>query len=182
MTLHTRQSAWIGTHTTTLEMLGAPDTPPQPLGADIHLTRARRPSTDFYRYLYDGVGRDFAWVGRLLMPDTELEVLLADPRVGVHVLYIGGCPAGFFELDGRVHEQVELKYFGLFPPFHGKGLGRALLQHCLALAWAMKPRRVWLHTCDLDHPAALPTYTRAGFQIISEQMVYEPNPDWHLPR
>ena len=30
-------------------------------------------------------------------------------------------------------------------------------------AWAMAPTRVWLHTCTLDHPNAVPNYRARGF-------------------
>jgi hypothetical protein len=33
----------------------------------------------------------------------------------------------------------------------------------LAFAWRKDVRRVWVHTCTLDHPAALPFYRRHGF-------------------
>src|SRR5438128_213916 len=31
------------------------------------------------------------------------------------------------------------------------------------------PHRLWLHTCDLDHSAALPNYLKAGFTICKER-------------
>jgi len=30
-------------------------------------------------------------------------------------------------------------------------------------AWSLRPRRVWLHTCTLDHPHALANYMARGF-------------------
>ena len=62
-------------------------------------------------------------------------------------------------------------YFGLFPAFIGKGLGKYLLAWALDRAWSFNPRRVWVHTCDLDHPAALPNYLRAGFTVYDETVV-----------
>ena len=29
----------------------------------------------------------------------------------------------------------------------------------------MQPRRVWVHTCDLDHPNALVNYQARGFSV-----------------
>ena len=48
--------------------------------------------------------------------------------------------------------DIEISFFGVTQEMIGKGAGRALLQHCLPLAWERKPQRVWLHTCTSDHP------------------------------
>ncbi len=65
----------------------------------------------------------------------------------------------------RVPEDgsVEIAYFGLFPNAIGQGLGKHLLSCAVRDAWALGPSRVWLHTCTLDHPAALPNYKKRGF-------------------
>jgi hypothetical protein len=60
-------------------------------------------------------------------------------------------------------DSVEIAYFGLAPDAIGQGLGKHLLSYAVLDAWGMKPKRVWLHTCTLDHPAALPNYLARGF-------------------
>jgi GNAT superfamily N-acetyltransferase len=67
------------------------------------------------------------------------------------------------ELDFRVEGTCELSYFGLVPEVTGKGNGGWLMGHALALAWRAGVERVWVHTCTLDHPAALGFYQRHGF-------------------
>ena len=32
-------------------------------------------------------------------------------------------------------------------------------------AWELATDRVWVHTCTLDHPSALPNYRARGFRI-----------------
>ena len=61
---------------------------------------------------------------------------------------------------------IEIAIFGLAPQFIGRGLGGALLTHALEEAWGSRPQRVWLHTCTLDHPAALPNYLARGLTIF----------------
>ncbi|MCA9225936.1 MAG: GNAT family N-acetyltransferase [Planctomycetales bacterium] len=124
-----------------------------------------------YRWLYNSVGGDWNWGDRNRMAEHELAAILADPLVEVHVLHVDGEPAGFAELDRRQPNEVELAYFGLFPAFIGRGLGKAFLEWTVNQAWTTTPDRVWLHTCDLDHPAALNNYLRAGFEIFDERMV-----------
>jgi GNAT superfamily N-acetyltransferase len=130
-----------------------------------------RPSLNYYRELYDAVGRDWYWVDRLVMPDSELSAILGDPRVEVHLLKVGGRPAGYAELDRRIEEQIELAYFGLLPEYIGKGLGKYLLSWAVWKAWSYRPSRVWVHTCALDHPGALGLYQRGGFRIYDERFV-----------
>lgn len=138
--------------------------PPFPDGATV--TRLARPSVPFYRYLYDTVGRDWVWWLRRTVPDEEIAGLLARPDISIHVLYQGGEPAGFYELERRGGEAgTNLAYFGLMPHAIGQGLGRALLRHAIDAAWADKPRAVTVNTCTADHPRALPNYVDAGFRI-----------------
>jgi GNAT superfamily N-acetyltransferase len=75
------------------------------------------------------------------------------------------------ELDRRVDGEVEIAYFGLMPDYIGRGLGPALLGWALERAWSYRPRRVWLHTCSLDHPKALAVYRRAGFEVYDREAV-----------
>ncbi len=113
------------------------------------------------------------------MPDEQLQAILRDDRVEVFVLSVAGELAGYSELDRRVESDIELAYFGLFPNFIGQGLGRFLLDWTLRTAWSRRPRRVWVHTCDLDHPAALPTYLKAGFRAYDEQIIEQFVPGEH---
>jgi GNAT superfamily N-acetyltransferase len=89
----------------------------------------------------------------------------------MHVLHVDGTPAGFAELDRRQPDEVELVQFGLMAPFIGQGLGKWFLQWAIDKAWSYQPKRFWLHTCTLDHPAALPNYTKAGFVLSKQAMI-----------
>ena len=118
----------------------------------VTVERAERPTVSFYRYLYDTVGADWDWYERRRLSDEALAGIVHDDAVEVFVLYVRGVPAGYVELDRRVDAEVEIAYFGLMPDYIGRGLGPALLGWALERAWSYRPRRVWLHTCTLDHP------------------------------
>src|SRR4051794_26356242 len=90
----------------------APMTPPR---ADLNLVRAHRPTSAFYRFLYNGVGAPWLWTDRRRMDDATLRHILDDDRVEVWVLYAAGVPAGYLELDRRAPPDIELGYFGLMP-------------------------------------------------------------------
>ena len=138
---------------------------------DLEISRIATPSVDFYRRLYREVGSAFHWVDRLVMPDTELKAIIQDDQVDIFVLAVAEEAAGYSELDRRTPGEIELAYFGLLPQATGQGLGKYLLNSTLRAAWLHEPRRVWVHTCDLDHPAALPNYLEAGFHIYDEVLV-----------
>lgn len=147
---------------------------------DLAVLQAKKPTVAFYRFLYNTVGQPYNWHSRGRLPDAELAALIQDPRNEVHVLYAGGTPAGFAELVQRTSDEIELIQFGLMPASIGKGLGKWLLQWAIDKAWSYSPRRFWLHTCTLDHPAALPNYLKGGFTVYKQEakqvMLADPMP------
>ena len=118
----------------------------------------------FFRWLYQEVGRQYHWVDRLQWTDEQIREYLDAGDVHLFVLYVDGQPAGYFELRDEVNGSVEIAYFGLMPAFIGKGYGKALLITAAREAFSGGAGRVWLHTCTLDHPAALPNYLACGFR------------------
>ena len=127
------------------------------------LLRLQEPTVPFYRYLYDAIGARWGWTERSKMSDDELGGVISDELVEIFTLYMGGVPAGSFELDRRVEGQVELRHFGLVPDFIGRGLGKHLLASAVDAAWDHEPDRVWVRSTNLEHPRGLLTYQWAGF-------------------
>ncbi len=126
----------------------------------------------FYRYLYVEVGRAYHWVDRLVWTDDEIRSHLADPYVSLWLFTVHAAPAGYFELKAAADESVEIAYFGLLPEFIGRGYGKHLLTVAVEQAWTLGARRVWLHTCSLDDPAALPNYLARGFRPFREETYF----------
>jgi GNAT superfamily N-acetyltransferase len=160
----------LGTVVTYLEMTAPPAGPPVPAPmALVEIRRVPRPRVVFYRQLYEAVGTPWMWTERRCLGDDALAAILDDPRVEVDLLRVAGVPAGYVELDRRAPPDTELAYLGLTPAFIGLGLGRHLLDWAIRRAWRAGPRRLWVHTCDLDHPGALATYRRAGFRVFDRR-------------
>ncbi len=121
---------------------------------------------DEYLALYESVGRPLRWDQRLKMPRAELERLLQSARSQVCVLRDAtGRALGLCEFERSSLSEIELKNFGLVPSAQGRGLGSWLLLTALHQEWELHPKRIWLHTDEWDHPAALHVYERAGFRI-----------------
>jgi GNAT superfamily N-acetyltransferase len=152
-----------------LEMRAPPQHAVPPPRTGLVFLHAQRPTVAYYRFFYDAVGDQWHWSSRKKLADAQIAAILNDPKVEMHVMYCDGVPAGFAELDRRREGEIEIVQFGLLPDFIGKGLGKYFLSWTLNKAWGYRPRRVWLHTCTLDHPAALPTYLKAGFAVYQEE-------------
>jgi GNAT superfamily N-acetyltransferase len=131
---------------------------------EIRLERVLHPEPELYRTCYRTVGEAFHWRDRWDWTDAEIRAHLAQPEITLHVATRNGLLAGWYELRQVPDEDsVEVAYFGLVPSEFGRGLGKHLLSCAVRDAWALSPRRVWLHTCTLDHPNAVPNYRARGF-------------------
>ena len=161
---------------TYLEMTARPAPRPVPDIPGLSLRRVERPDLAWYRDLYRRVGTDWLWLSRLVMPDDEVQAAITDPRVEVHALARDGRDEGLLELDLREPPDIELAYFGLTPAMVGQGAGRWLMAHAIELAWRHAPRRLWVHTCSLDHPHALPFYARSGFRAYKRAVEVADDP------
>ena len=169
---------------TSLEMFTRPQLRPAPAELQLSLRHVERPALDWFRQLFRNVGEDWLWFSRLAMPDAELAAIIHDPRIEVSVLTAGTEEVGLLELDFRVADECEISFFGVTAKYIGTGAARWLMNEALARAWSRPVRRVWIHTCTFDHPAALSFYTRTGFQPFARQieMVDDPRLTGVLPR
>jgi GNAT superfamily N-acetyltransferase len=89
--------------------------------------------------------------------------------VEVWVLYVGGQPAGYFELVPREDNVMELEYFGIIQIFQGRALGKWLLAEAIRAAWAKEPHKLIVETNSLDGPRALPLYQKMGFTPYAQE-------------
>jgi GNAT superfamily N-acetyltransferase len=121
-------------------------------------------SPSFYRTLYVEVGKNYHWIDRLPWTDDQIADYLQRAEISLWLMGYDDAIAGYFELRRCEDGSVEIAYFGLLPEFIGRGLGKHLLTCTTEQAWALGANRVWLHTCTLDDPAALPNYLKRGFQ------------------
>ncbi len=149
--------------------------PAAPPGRPLELRPAVVPSPEFSRFLYTAVGGDWYWTDRLAWTYADWQRWLERPDLSTWVALQEGTPAGYAELEvqrgaGTAGEiEVEISAFGVLPRFRGAGVGAWLLTEVLRRAWALDPRRVWVHTCSLDGPAALPNYQARGLAVYDQR-------------
>ena len=143
----------------------------------LDLLRLTNPSAERYRELFRLVGSPWLWFSRLIMNDNDLAAIIQHPKVELFAVQDGnGRDVGMLELDFRQAGQCELAFVGLIPELTGMGHGRWLLEEAVRRAWREGVKRVHVHTCSLDHPAALGAYRRAGFVPYKRSIERFPDP------
>ena len=165
----------LATVVTYLEMRSPPEqaVPPSPLT----LKRVEVPQPEHYRELFRLIGGPWLWFSRLLLDDAHLAAIIQHPRVELYAVRDeAGREVGMLELDFREDRECELSFIGLVPELSGKGYGRWFLAEAVRRAWREGVDRVHVHTCSLDHPAALSAYRRAGFTPYKRAIERFPDP------
>ena len=150
--------------------------------ADLHPARSDDPlirielqtdcSVDLFRFLYREVGKNYYWIDRLGWTEQEAKAYLDQTSVSLWLVTYNGETAGYFELKKCEDDSTEIAYFGLMPEFIGRGLGKYLLTRAVEQAWSDGAKRVWLHTCTDDDPAALPNYLKRGFKPFKTEKYF----------
>lgn len=135
---------------------------------NLALMRAHKPTVSFYRYLHNTVGQPYLWYSRRTMGDAQLTEIILNKNVEIFVIYVGGVPAGFVELDKRVEHDVEIAHLGLMEEFTGRGLSRYLLDWAVDHSWQTNVQRIWTHITNYDHPKAMGIFQQAGFRAYSQ--------------
>lgn len=131
---------------------------------DLKLVRIGDPSVRRYRNLVSRIGDRWLWTSRAAATDAELLATLTKPGNSLLVLTRNDAEIGLIELHADGPEFLEVNLFGVVGEATGTGAARWMMLKALADAFRPPVRRVWLHTCTFDHPAALPFYQGIGFR------------------
>lgn len=172
---HSVPQGMIATVVTSLEMNERPTLRPEAANPQWRLDRLA-PDPNAYRQLYRAVGEDWLWFSRLQLSDADLTAIIGHPDVEVYRMTDQAGGVGLLELDFRDSGQCELAFFGLSQALIGGPAGRWLMNRAIEGAWAHPIKRFWVHTCTLDHPAALAFYIRSGFRPFQRQVEIAEDP------
>ena len=126
------------------------------------------PCPELNRFLYAAVGHRWYWTDRREWRYEKWLDYLKKETIQTWIGYVGGNPAGYFELENKPDGSVLIVYFGLLAQFIGQGHGGRLLTAALEQAWAWQATRVWVHTNNLDGPVALNNYQARGLEIYKQ--------------
>ena len=124
------------------------------------------------KFFYKNIGKNHHWVDRLVWSDQQWIKYVSDKKVKTYILKNNNDLAGFFEIILHSDKnEVEIAYLGLLEEYHNKNLGSFLLTTAIKKSFLEEPRRVWVHTCTLDHKNALKNYIARGMKIFKTETI-----------
>jgi GNAT superfamily N-acetyltransferase len=144
---------------------------------DAAIVRVPIATPELNRFFYTAIGGDWYWLERLPWAYGDWFKYLDRPELETWLITVGGIPAGYFELERQPGDDVEIVYFGLLPAFVEARLGGWALTKAVERGWEMGAHRVWVHTCNLDHPRALANYLARGFKVFKTEVKEEDLPE-----
>ena len=124
------------------------------------------------KFFYKNIGKEHQWIDRLIWTENQWINYVSSKNLRTYVLSDKGNLAGFFELI--FHEEkkeIEIAYFGLLEEFRNKKLGSYLLSEAIKKSFSNDIKRVWAHTCSLDHKNALNNYIARGMKIFKTETI-----------
>ena len=130
------------------------------------------PNFQLNKFFYKNVGKKHRWIDRLTWDEKQWIEYTTNKNIKTYVLKKKEDLVGYFEL--LFHDdlnEIEIAYFGLLEEYHNKKLGSYLLSLAIRKSFLKKPKRVWLHTCSLDHENALRNYISRGMKIFKKESV-----------
>jgi GNAT superfamily N-acetyltransferase len=153
--------------TTYLEMRSPGQLRPKRADARFQVLEKTQRDWRFNRDLYFRVGEQWDWTDKRPWTDDQWKEYATAPDLRTFAGYYDDALAGYCELRRDTESGIEIAYFGLLPEWIGRGLGGALLTSVIEEAWRMEPNpsRVWVHTCNRDHPQALANYQARGMVV-----------------
>mgnify|MGYP001332932108 FL=1 len=122
------------------------------------------------KFFYKNIGKNHEWVDRLIWTEEQWIDYLSSERVKTYVLKFKDDLVGFFELIHNLENQeIEIAYFGILEEYQNKKLGSYLLSEAIKVSFKNNIKRVWVHTCSLDHKNALNNYIARGMKVFKTE-------------
>tara|TARA_B100000902_G_scaffold111563_1_gene112856 strand:- start:10398 stop:10895 length:498 start_codon:yes stop_codon:yes gene_type:complete len=122
------------------------------------------------KFFYKNVGKNHHWVDRLVWTEKQWTEYVSNKKVKTYILKKQDDLAGYFELILHQNE-IEIAYLGLLEEYQNKKLGSFLLSSAIKNSFSYQTKRVWVHTCSLDHKNALNNYISRGMKIFKKETV-----------
>ena len=128
------------------------------------------PNFQLNKFFYKNIGKNHKWVDRLAWNERQWIDYSSSKNVKTYVLKKNNDFVGYFELN--IHQdEIEIAYLGLLEEYHNKKLGSYLLSIAIKKSFSNKPKRVWVHTCSLDHKNALNNYISRGMKVFKKETI-----------
>ena len=137
-----------------------------------YLVKKIKPDFQLNKFFYKQVGKKHRWIDRLSWSDEKWVNYISNQNLETYVISEKNDLAGFFELLYNPElKETEISYFGLLEEYIGKGIGGYALSVAIKKSFEKQIKRVWLHTCTLDHPNALKNYIARGMTVYKRENI-----------
>ena len=129
-----------------------------------------KPDFQLNKFFYKQIGKKYRWTDRLVWTDLQWSNYVSNKNLETYIIKNGNNLAGYFELIFHPEKkETELAYLGLFEDYFGKGFGGYALSIAIIKSFEKKTKRIWVHTCKLDHPNAIKNYLARCMKIFKEE-------------
>ena len=136
------------------------------------LIKKIKPDFQLNKFFYKQVGKKHRWIDRLSWTDEKWINFISNKNLETYVISESDDLIGFFELLYNPDlNETEISYFGLLEEYIGKGIGGYALSEAIKKSFEKNIKRVWLHTCTLDHPNALKNYIARGMKVFRKENI-----------
>ena len=137
---------------------------------DNYSVEKTKPDFQLNKFFYKQIGKKYRWTDRLIWSDLQWSSYVSNKNLETYVIKNSDDLVGYFELIHHPEKsEIELAYLGLFEDYFGKGVGGYALTTAIVKSFEKKIKRIWVHTCTLDHPNAIKNYLARGMKIFKEE-------------
>ena len=124
------------------------------------------------KFFYKNIGKNHHWIDRLVWTDKQWADYVFNEQVKTFILKKRNDLAGYFELIfHKDKSEIEIAYLGLLEEYQNQKLGSFLLTEAIKNSFLIKAKRVWVHTCSLDHKNALNNYLSRGMKVFKKEKI-----------
>ena len=136
------------------------------------LVKKINPDFQLNKFFYKQVGKKHRWLDRLNWSDEKWINYISNKNLDTYIISDSENLVGFFELLNNPRlSETEISYFGLLEEYIGRGIGGYALSVAIRKSFEKDIKRVWLHTCTLDHPNALKNYIARGMTVFKKENI-----------
>ena len=149
------------------------------------LKKVLRPSEDYSinlldpinfqlnKFFYKNIGKNHNWKDRLEWPEKKWIEYTLNESVQTYILKKNNDYLGYYELIFHYEKkETEIAYLGILEEYQNHKLGSCLLSSAIKNSFSKNSKRVWVHTCSLDHENALKNYLSRGMKIFKKETIF----------
>ena len=139
---------------------------------DLYLYKVDPPDFQLNKFFYKQIGKNCRWIDRLSWSDQKWIQYVENINVKTYILKHNEELVGYFEqIFSDEDLSCEIAYLGILDEYLEKKYGGYLLTEAIKKSFVKNIKRVWVHTCSLDHKNALNNYIARGMKIFKRETI-----------